>query len=208
MNLKRQMRLQALISFDSTYHAQGFRLAGIDEAGRGPLAGPVVSACVVMPPTPEISWIDDSKTLSESRRELVYDDIMRTALFVGVGWVDANEIDSINILQATMKSMCKAAQDAGADIYLVDAVKGLPLDGRQEALIKGDARSYAIAAASIVAKVSRDREMRLMDKIYPQYGFHTNKGYGTAEHIRALCEFGPCPLHRKSFIHHFVKSGL
>ena len=208
MNLKREHRLQALHAFDLPYLLQGLRLGGIDEAGRGPLAGTVVAACVIMPIDPIIPWVDDSKSLCESRREKVFEDIMSTALFVGVGSVDAGEIDRINILQATKIAMRMAAAGAGADIYLVDGVKDLQLDGRQEALIRGDARSYAIAAASIIAKVTRDRDMRLMDEIYPQYGFLRNKGYGTAEHIQALREFGPCPLHRKCFIRNFSRGSL
>ena len=204
MNIKRQKRLQALIDHDEVYLAQGFCLAGIDEAGRGPLAGPVVAACVIMPKEPVIPWVDDSKSLSELRREAVYDDIMSTALFIGTGWVDAKEIDRINILQATMSAMKQAAAGAKVDVYLIDAVKGLQLNGREEILIRGDSCSYAIAAASIVAKVSRDRYMRRMDKLYPQYHFLKNKGYGTAEHIKALREYGPCSLHRHSFIRNFV----
>lgn len=205
MNAKRQERLQALLDHDESFLMQGFCLAGIDEAGRGPLAGPVVAACVMMPKVPIVSWVDDSKSLSEMRRETVYNDIMSTALFVGTGWVDAGEIDCINILQATMSAMKQAAAGVKADVYLIDAVRGLQLDGREEVLIRGDSRSYAIAAASIVAKVSRDRHMRLMHELYPQYHFLKNKGYGTAEHIEALREYGPCPLHRHSFIRNFVQ---
>ncbi|NLC31794.1 MAG: ribonuclease HII [Clostridiales bacterium] len=208
MNKKRQQRLQTLVDHDAPYYAQGFRLAGIDEAGRGPLAGPVVAACVVMPKEPVIPWVDDSKMLSELRRELVYNDIIDTALYIGIGWVDAGEIDRINILQATIHAMRQAAAGARADIYLVDAVKNLQLDGREKALVRGDSLSYAIAAASIIAKVSRDRLMRQEDERYPHYCFLKNKGYGTAEHIKALREYGPCPLHRKSFIGNFSQADV
>ena len=208
MNPKREQRLQNLLAHDAAYFVRGLRVGGIDEAGRGPLAGSVVAACVVMPKEPVIAWVDDSKSLSESRREKVYEEIMKTALFVGIGKADEEEIDCINILQATMNAMRRSALGAEADVYLIDAVEGLHLDGREEALIRGDAKSYAIAAASIVAKVSRDRDMRLMDELYPQYHFSKNKGYGTAQHIQALREFGPCPLHRKSFIRNFVQDSI
>lgn len=200
MNQKRREHLQALLATDTLYWREGIRLAGMDEAGRGPLAGPVVAACVVMPPEPVIEWVDDSKRLSEARREKVYEEILSTALFVGVGRAQPEEIDDINILQATFQAMRRAAQGAHAQVYLIDAVQGLGLDGEERALIHGDALSYSIAAASIVAKVTRDREMRLLEERYPSYGFARHKGYGTAEHIQAIRELGPCPIHRRSFI--------
>ncbi len=203
--ISRLERVQALKAFDSQYESAGITVAGMDEAGRGPLAGNVVTACVVMPAEPLILWVDDSKKLSESRREKVYREIMDLALYVGIGRCSPEEIDRINILEATRKAMREAAAQVPADLFLIDAVTGLGLSGREVPLIKGDASSYAIAAASIVAKVTRDREMREMDLKYPQYGFARNKGYGTAEHIAALREFGPCPLHRRSFIGHFVE---
>lgn len=203
--ISRLERVQALKAFDAQYESAGITVAGMDEAGRGPLAGDVVTACVVMPAEPLILWVDDSKKLSESRREKVYREIMDLALYVGVGRCSPEEIDRINILEATRKAMREAAAQVPADLFLIDAVTGLGLSGREVPLIKGDASSYAIAAASIVAKVTRDREMREMDLKYPQYGFARNKGYGTAEHIAALREFGPCPLHRRSFIGHFVE---
>lgn len=178
-------------------------VAGMDEVGRGPLAGNVVTACVVMPAEPVIPWIDDSKKLSESRREKVYQEIMDVALYVGVGQATPEEIDEINILQATRKAMRDAAAQVPADIFLIDAVTGLGLNGQEVPIIKGDATSYAIAAASIVAKVTRDRQMIELDAQYPAYGFARNKGYGTAEHIAALKEIGPCPAHRRSFIRNF-----
>ncbi len=178
-------------------------VAGIDEVGRGPLAGNVVTACVVMPKEPVLPWIDDSKKLSESRREKVFQEIMDIALYVGIGQATPEEIDEINILEATKKAMREAAAQVPADVFLIDAVTGLGLNGREVPIIKGDATSYAIAAASIVAKVTRDRQLIELDKLYPEYGFARNKGYGTAEHIAALKEIGPCPAHRRSFIRNF-----
>ena len=191
---------QMLMAHDAQYVGV---VAGMDEVGRGPLAGNVVTACVVMPAEPVIPWIDDSKKLSESRREKVYQEIMDTALYVGIGQATPEEIDEINILQATRKAMRDAAAQVPADVFLIDAVTGLGLNGQEVPIIKGDATSYAIAAASIVAKVTRDRQMIEMDAQYPEYGFARNKGYGTAEHIAALKEIGPCPVHRRSFIRNF-----
>ncbi len=199
----RQERVQELLAFDAKWRDLGL-VAGIDEVGRGPLAGDVVTACVIMPPEPALLWVDDSKKLSEARREAVYEEIMAHALYVGIGRVGPEEIDRINILEATKAAMRQAAAQVPADAFLVDAVRELGLKGQEIAIIKGDATSYAIAAASIVAKVTRDREMRLLDEKYPQYGFARNKGYGTAEHIAALKQYGPCPCHRRSFIGHFV----
>ena len=179
-------------------------VAGMDEAGRGPLAGPVVTACVVMPPEPLLPWVDDSKKLSEQRREQVFEQIRGIALQLGVGTASCEEIDRLNILEATRLAMRRAAAQLQADVFLIDAVTSLGLNGLERPIIKGDANSYAIAAASIVAKVTRDRLMRELDSRYPQYGFARNKGYGTEEHIRALKTFGPCPEHRRSFIGHFV----
>ena len=178
-------------------------VAGIDEVGRGPLAGNVVTACVVMPKEPLLPWVDDSKKLSEARREKVFQEIMDIALYVGIGQATPEEIDEINILEATKKAMREAAAQVPADVFLIDAVTGLGLNGREVPIIKGDATSYAIAAASIVAKVTRDRQLIELDKQYPEYGFARNKGYGTAEHIAALKTLGPCPAHRRSFIRNF-----
>ena len=202
--IDRQRHVQELMAYDAAFRQGGMIIAGMDEAGRGPLAGNVVAACVVMPEDPAILWIDDSKKLSESRRETVFDEIMTHALYVGVGEVSPAEIDQINILEATRKAMRIAAAQVPADLFLIDAVKGLGLKGRETPIIRGDALSYAIAAASIVAKVTRDREMIRLDREYPGYGFARNKGYGTKEHIDALKRIGPCPLHRNSFIGHFV----
>ncbi len=197
-------RAENLMQYDLGYKLPGIILAGMDEVGRGPLAGNVVTACVVMPENPLIDWIDDSKKLSESRRESVYDEICSAALFIGTGEVSPEEIDAINILQATRKAMRIAAGKVPADIFLIDAVTDLGLNGREIPIIKGDANSYSIAAASIVAKVIRDRQMREADKLYPEYGFARNKGYGTKEHIDALKKYGPCPIHRRTFIRNFI----
>ena len=202
--IDRNARAGELMAYDLQYRQNGLVVAGMDEVGRGPLAGNVVTACVVMPEDPVIPWIDDSKKLSESRREKVFEESMKHALYVGVGEISPEEIDRINILEATKNAMRKAASEVPADIFLVDAVTKLGLKGKEIPIIKGDATSYSIAAASIVAKVIRDRQMIELDKLYPEYGFARNKGYGTKEHIDALKRIGPCPVHRRSFITHFV----
>lgn len=194
---QRTLTLQA---FDQTFCQPGLVVAGMDEAGRGPLAGNVVAACVVMPSDIIIDGIYDSKKLSESRREVLFDEIMAGAVAVGVGQVMPQEIDRINILQATRCAMRQAAEAVRADIYLIDAVESLGLSGVEIPIMKGDATSYAIAAASIVAKVARDRQMVEADQQYPGYGFARHKGYGTAEHMAAICSLGLCPIHRRSFI--------
>ena len=202
--IDRKQHATDLLAFDQQFKANGLVVAGMDEVGRGPLAGNVVTACVVMPEEPVLVWIDDSKKLSESRREKVYEEILRHALYIGIGEVSPAEIDEINILQATRKAMRAAAAGIPADIFLIDAVTGLGLKGKEVSIIKGDASSYSIAAASIVAKVTRDRQMAELDRLFPEYGFARNKGYGTREHIEALKKIGPCPIHRRSFIGHFV----
>jgi len=174
--------------------------AGIDEAGRGPLAGCVMAACVVMPRTPRIAGVYDSKSVSEKRREQLYKQIVQYALFVGTGRAEAREIDEINILQATKLAMRRAAQGAPVRLFLIDAVKGIGLDGEEKPIIHGDAISYSIAAASIIAKVTRDREMLMLDHLYPDYGFASHKGYGTKAHMNALRALGPCPEHRTTFL--------
>ena len=176
----------------------------MDEAGRGPLAGNVVAACVILPVYPLHEWIDDSKRLSPKRREEMYERIMETALFVGVGEASPEEIDHLNILNATRLAMRRAAEHAPATLCVVDAVKGLDLPFPVVPVIRGDATSYHVAAASIVAKVTRDRQMRDYAALYPQYGFDRNMGYGTAQHIAALRAYGPTPAHRRTFIRHFV----
>ncbi len=202
--IDRAARLEQLMATDTPFRAQGLAVAGMDEVGRGPLAGNVVVACVIMPEEPGILWVDDSKKLSESRREKVYEEIMKHAIYVGIGQAAPEEIDRINILEATKSAMRRAAADAPADVFLIDAVTNLGLHGTEIPIIKGDATSYSIAAASIVAKVTRDRQMIELDQLYPDYGFARNKGYGTDEHIAALKAIGPCPEHRRSFIRNFV----
>ena len=198
--IDREARYQLLKETDMPFLSQGLVVAGMDEVGRGPLVGDVVVACVVLPAESHILWVDDSKKLSESRREKVYEEIIREALYVGIGRSTPEEIDAINILQATKKAMRQAAAQVPADVFLIDAVADLGLQGTEVPIIHGDATSYAIAAASIVAKVTRDREMAALDEKYPGYGFARNKGYGTTEHLAALKTLGPCPAHRRSFL--------
>lgn len=204
---KELQRLAELSKIDKTYWDQpGVILAGMDEVGRGPLAGPVVVGCVVMPPEPLLPYVNDSKKLSEKRREALYDQILATSLAHATAWIDPETIDEINILEATKRGFKEAFAKIGVPItdVLIDALRGMDIPARQHPLIHGDALTYSIGAASILAKVARDRYMIEQDALYPQYGFARNKGYGTAEHIAALKAYGPCPIHRKSFIGHFV----
>ncbi len=198
-------RLASLSVFEQEYAAFA-PIAGIDEAGRGPLAGPVAAAAVILDPAQEILYINDSKKLSEARREMLYGEIMEKALSVGVGLVSAARIDEINILQATYEAMrlAVAQLDPVPGILLVDAVTIPGVTVRQVPIIKGDAKSLSIGAASIIAKVTRDRILKDMDRTYPEYGFAQHKGYGTAAHIEAIRKFGPCPEHRRSFIRNFI----
>ena len=194
------------LAFEKQFLASGARLiAGMDEAGRGPLAGPVVAAAVIMPLDDIIEGIDDSKKVSEKKREKLFDEIIKKAISYKICLADEKVIDDINILNATKKAMteCVEGLSVRPDIVLVDAVK-LALEVPTKAIIKGDALSYSIAAASILAKVYRDRLMREYDMIYPAYGFAKHKGYGTKEHIDAIRSVGPSPIHRRSFITHFV----
>ena len=204
---KELQRLAELSKIDKTYWDQpGVILAGMDEVGRGPLAGPVVVGCVVMPPEPLLPYVNDSKKLSEKRREALYDQILATSLAHATAWIDPETIDEINILEATKRGFKEAFAKIGVPVtdVLIDALRGLDIPARQHPLIHGDALTYSIGAASILAKVARDRYMIEQDALYPQYGFARNKGYGTAEHIAALKAYGPFPIHRKSFIGHFV----
>lgn len=180
-------------------------LAGIDEAGRGPLAGPVVVACCMMPLDVMIDKINDSKKVTEKNREKLFDVIKEKSRY-SIGIVSAETIDEVNILQATKLAMreCLDKIDPKPELTLIDAVK-LDVPYNTRSIVKGDATSYNIAAASILAKVTRDRIMRELDLLYPEYGFAKNKGYGTAEHIAALKKYGPCPEHRRTFIGHFVE---
>ena len=193
-------RVNAAYAHDCELWSRGLVFGGIDEAGRGPLAGCVTAACVVMPESPRITSIYDSKQVSAKKREELYGLITSTAVFWQVGRAEAFEIDEINILQATKLAMRRAAKGAPAGMFLIDAVTGIGLPGEEMAIIKGDDVSYSIAAASIIAKVSRDREMLELDSLYPAYGFLRNKGYGTREHMEALRARGPCPVHRATFI--------
>lgn len=197
-------RLEEITQTDRAIWQTGRAFAGIDEAGRGPLCGPVAAACVVMPPEPLLLYVDDSKKLTAKRREELYQRILDTAVYARVELASPEEIDRDNILRATRRAMATAAADAPCDLFLVDAIDSLDVRGEVRGLLHGDALCYSIAAASILAKVTRDRIMCEMDARYPQYGFARNKGYGTAEHIAALRQYGPCPIHRRSFIGHFV----
>lgn len=201
-------RLTNLKSMEKELYNKGFEyICGIDEAGRGPLAGPVVVAGVIMPKDSMIEGVNDSKKVSEKKREKLYDVILEEALSYSVAIIGQDVIDEINILNATKQGVTKVVEelDVKPNLILVDALthintKGIPYDS----IIKGDAKCYNIAAASIIAKVTRDRIMREWDEIYPQYGFINHKGYGTAKHIEAIKEYGPCPIHRRSFIKNFI----
>jgi ribonuclease HII len=198
-------RTKALMVYEERYASEG-PVCGIDEVGRGPLAGPVVAGAVILPTDHLILGLNDSKKLSPKKREELYDVIMREAVAVGIGSESPEVIDQINILQADYRAMRTAIEKLALKpgILLNDAVTIPEVTIPQIAIIHGDALSASIAAASIVAKVTRDRLMVRYDSIYPEYGFARNKGYGTAEHIAALKKYGPCPIHRKTFIMHFV----
>ena len=198
-------RTELMKEFDREYKIYG-TICGIDEAGRGPLCGPVVAAAVILPDEYNILYINDSKKLSETKREEVYKEIDKYAVAYGVGIVSPERIDEINILQATYEAMRTASHKLSVtpDILLNDAVTIPMVDIKQVPIIKGDAKSQSIAAASIVAKVTRDHLMEEYDKLYPEYGFAKHKGYGTAAHIKAIKEYGPCPIHRRTFIKNFI----
>ncbi|MEA5058671.1 MAG: ribonuclease HII [Candidatus Pelethousia sp.] len=200
-------RLAALTHMEQAYWAQGRWVAGADEAGRGPLAGPVVAAAVLLPPECLINNVNDSKKLSPAKREALYPTILEKAFSYGVGWVWPEQIDEMNILQATRLAFKLAyeAMEKKPHVLLVDGRDRLDVPVEQIPVVRGDALCHCIAAASIIAKVTRDRYMVEQDALYPQYGFADNKGYGTARHIAALRKMGPCPLHRRSFIGHFTE---
>ncbi len=203
---KERERIYELSKYERENAGYGL-LCGIDEVGRGPLAGPVYAAAVILDPEKEILYLNDSKKLSEKKREALYDEIMEKALAVGIGCSSPERIDEINILQATFEAMTMAVNSLKVNpgALLIDAVHIPQLeDYKQISIIKGDAKSVSIAAASIIAKVTRDRVMKEMAFKYPQYAFDSNKGYGTAAHIAALKEYGPCEIHRRSFIGNFV----
>ena len=208
MKEKELERLTKLKEIEKDLYGRGFqKICGIDEAGRGPLAGPVVVAGVIMPQDSMIEGVNDSKKVSEKKREKLYDVILEEAIAYSVAVIPQDIIDDINILNATKQGVTEVVENLQEkpDLIIVDALthintKGIPYDS----IIKGDAKCYNIAAASIIAKVTRDRIMRQWDEIYPQYGFINHKGYGTAKHIQAIKEFGLCPIHRRSFTKNFI----
>lgn len=212
MTDKEKERLDNLKKFESNLYKEGTKLIiGIDEAGRGPLAGPVAVGAVVMKPDSELECVNDSKKVTEKRREILFDKIKEDALAWSVQLISQQEIDELNILQATKKGLHLAVEDiinqlgTKPDIILVDALREIDTCGiPYESIIKGDATCYSISCASILAKVTRDRIMKEWDEVYPQYGFAGHKGYGTVKHIQAIKEYGPCPLHRKTFIKNFI----
>lgn len=205
-------RLKNLKKFETNLYNEGNKLiCGIDEAGRGPLAGPVAVGAVVMKPNSMIEWVNDSKKVTEKRREILYDKIIADSLAWSVKLIPETKIDEVNILEATKYGLNLAIKDIikqlqkKPDIVIVDALREINTENiPYESIIKGDATCYSISCASILAKVTRDRIMREWDEVYPQYGFGKNKGYGTKEHIEALKKYGPCMIHRKTFITHFV----
>ncbi len=203
--LAEKQRIYELGAYERQYSDHMY-ICGIDEVGRGPFAGPVVAGAVILPRDCDILYINDSKKLSEKVREKLYEEIREKAVATAVGIVDPSRIDEINILQATYEAMRIAISklDPGPDLLLNDAVTIPGVDIKQVPIIKGDAKSISIGAASIFAKVTRDRLMTQYDSIYPEYGFAKNAGYGTAEHIAALKKYGPTPIHRRSFIHDYV----
>ncbi len=200
---KEQQRMEEIQKFEKSCYNKGYKLVGgVDEVGRGPLAGPVVTACVILPAGLVIEGINDSKKVPEKKREELYDIIMEKAISVSFGVADNTVIDNINIYKATKQAMTEAINTANTtpDYLLIDAMKLPDITIPQESIIKGDERSITIGAASIVAKVHRDRLMKLYDQIYPEYDFGQNKGYGTKKHIDAIKKYGVCPIHRLSFL--------
>lgn len=198
---KEKIRIKQMKQYEEQY--SGYRyICGIDEVGRGPLAGPVVAGAVILPKDCDILYLNDSKQLSEKKREELYDVIMEQAVATGLGYVAPERIDEINILQATYEAMRQAIDNLSVkpDLLLNDAVTIPEVTIKQVPIIKGDAKSISIAAASIIAKVTRDRLMVQYDEVFPQYGFASNKGYGAQNHLEALKKYGPTPIHRRSFI--------
>ncbi|MBQ9927850.1 MAG: ribonuclease HII [Lachnospiraceae bacterium] len=202
---KEVARTEQMKTYEKEYASYAY-ICGIDEVGRGPLAGPVVAGAVILPKDCDILYLNDSKQLSEKKREELYDVIMEKAVSVGLGYVAPERIDEINILQATYEAMREAISKLSPqpDLLLNDAVTIPKVAIKQVPIIKGDAKSISIAAASIVAKVTRDRLMVDYDSIFPEYGFASNKGYGAAVHLEALRKYGPTPIHRKSFIKNLI----
>lgn len=208
MKEREEERLKLLKEYENKLHEQGIEfIAGIDEAGRGPLAGPVVVGAAIMKPDSFIEGVNDSKKISESKREKLYEQITEEAIAWSVGIVTEKEIDEMNILNATKKALERALEGLTVrpQRLVVDALEHIDTKGiPYTSVIKGDAKIYSISAASIIAKVTRDRIMREYEEVYPEYGFAKHKGYGTAMHIQAIKEHGPCPLHRKTFIKNFI----
>jgi ribonuclease HII len=202
---KERERLEQMRKYEHQYENMGY-VCGIDEAGRGPLAGPVVAGAVILPEDCEILWLNDSKQLSEKKREELYDEILDKAVAAEVGIVGPGRIDEINILQATYEAMREAVGKLAVrpQVLLNDAVTIPDMDIFQVPIIKGDAKSLSIAAASVLAKVTRDRLMKEYDKLLPEYGFAGHKGYGSAAHIAAIREYGPSAIHRRTFIKNFI----
>lgn len=198
-------RVKNLHTYENRYKDKE-NIAGIDEVGRGPLAGPVVTAAVILPKNCVIIGIDDSKKLTSKKRETLYNEIKEKALSIGIGIVTNSVIDEINILQATIKAMKMSIEKLNItpNQLLIDAVKLPDINITQESIIKGDSQSISIAAASIIAKVTRDNMMIEYDKVFPEYDFINNKGYGSKKHIEAIKKYGLCPLHRKTFVKNFV----
>ncbi len=218
MTPKEEERLNQLKSYENHLYEEGYKLiCGVDEAGRGPLAGPVSVGCVVMKPESKLQYVNDSKKVTEKRREMLYDQIIEDSLAYSVAIIPNTVIDEINILEATKRGVhealgkvieqltAKFGKPTKPELILVDALKDLDTYGvNYQSIIKGDATCYAISCASILAKVTRDRIMREYDEKYPQYGFEGHKGYGTAKHIEAIKTYGPCEIHRRTFISHFI----
>ncbi len=202
---RERARLEVMRTYEREYQGYG-AVCGIDEVGRGPLAGPVVAGAVILPSDCEILWVNDSKQLSPKKREALYDEIMEKAAATGIGMVSPSRIDEINILKATYEAMRMAVENLGVrpDVLLNDAVTIPDVDIFQVPIIKGDEKSVSVAAASIIAKVTRDRLMEEYDKVIPGYDFASNKGYGTKAHIAGLREHGPSPIHRMTFIGKYV----
>lgn len=205
---KEQVRLEKMLEFERKYGAAFSCICGVDEAGRGPFAGPVAAGAVVLPVGLKIEGLNDSKKVSAKRREELFDEIREKAVSFGIGMSSPARIDEINILQATYEAMQHAIEDLSVvpDLLLNDAVTIPQVPIRQVGIVGGDGRSLSIAAASIMAKVTRDRLMTEYAQLYPEYGFERNKGYGSEEHRRALKKYGPCPIHRRTFIHNWISS--
>lgn len=207
MDEKEIERLKTMLEIEDSLYEKGYKfVCGVDEAGRGPLCGPVVAAAVILPKDKCIEGVNDSKKLSEKKRELLYDKIMEEALAVGVGISNVDVIEKVNILNATKLAMVNAIKNLKTrpDYVLVDGNQKIDIDIEQETVVSGDAKSESIAAASIIAKVTRDRILYEYDKIYPEYGLSKHKGYGTKVHIEAIKKYGLSPIHRPSFCKKFI----